>query len=244
MVSSFGGCVRSFFADQFTASAGQPFLVLASGWAVAGGERQTSTTDLWLTGATSVKHFSCYSPFLGGVLYQARWPLWAPLIRCAARWGPEDTPMERRVEDSTKKKAGRQSEGGGHYRNGAGTARQEYRPLRGLNCGWGQMRVPAPGWPGKQVSVPLGLSLYLKAEQARKRHVPSQTRRALARESVDCVAAELPPRRIRVLGDGGYALGSGQVFLTALGSGCHKVFQAKHPQCGGGNTHDNRSGRI
>jgi hypothetical protein len=29
-----------------------------------------------------------------------------------------------------------------------------------------------------------------------------------------------------------------------LRSGCHKVFQAKHPQHGGGNTHDNRSGRI
>jgi Transposase DDE domain len=62
-----------------------------------------------------------------------------------------------------------------------------------------------PGWPGQSVSVPIGLSLYLKAEQARKRHVPYQTRSALAREIVDFVAAQLPTRRIRVLGDGGYA---------------------------------------
>jgi hypothetical protein len=35
--------------------------------------------------------------------------------------------------------------------------------------------------------------------------VPYQTRSALAREIVDFVAAQLPTRRIRVLGDGGYA---------------------------------------
>jgi DDE superfamily endonuclease len=67
------------------------------------------------------------------------------------------------------------------------------------------MRIPVPGWPGKQVSVPIGLSLYLKEEQAQKLHVPYQTRSALAREIVDFVAAELPTRRIRVVGDGGYA---------------------------------------
>jgi hypothetical protein len=118
---------------------------------------------------------------------------------------PEGAPIVLHVDDSTKKKAGRQIEGVGHYRNGAGSARQEYRTLRGLNFVWGQMRVPVPGWPGKQVSVPIGLSLYLKEEQARKLRVPDQTRSALAREIVDFVAAQLPTRRIRVLGDGGYA---------------------------------------
>jgi hypothetical protein len=205
MVSSFGGFVMSLLADLFTAPSWQTFLVLAYGWAVAGGERQTITTYLWLTGATSVKHFSCYYPFLGGALYEARWQLWARIIRCAARWVPEGTPIELHVDDSTKKKAGRQIEGVGHYRNGAGSARQEYRTLRGLNFVWGQMRVPVPGWPGKQVSIPVGLSLYLKDAQARKLHVSYQTRSALAREIVDFVAAELPTRRIRVVGDGGYA---------------------------------------
>jgi len=160
---------------------------------------------LWLRGATRVKHFSCYYTFLGGALYQARWQMWARIIRCAARWVPEGTPITRHVDDSTKKKAGRQVEGMRHYRNGAGTARQEYRTLRGLNFVWGQMRVPVPGWPGQSVSVPIGLSLYLKEEQARKLNVPYQTRSALAREIVDLVAAELPTRRIRVVGDGGYA---------------------------------------
>ena len=178
IVSSFGVFVMSLFAGLFTAPSWQTFLVLAYGWAVAGGERQTITTYLWLTGATRVKHFSCYYRFLGGALYQARWHLWARIIRGAARWVPEGVPIILHVDDSTKKKAGRQIEGVGHYRNGAGSARQEYRTLRGLNFVWGQMRVPVPGWPGQQVSVPIGLSLYLKAEQARKLNVPYQTRSA------------------------------------------------------------------
>ena len=205
MVSSFGVFVRSFFADLFTVPSGQTLLVLAYGWAVAGGERQTITTYLWLSGATQLKHFSCYYTFLGGALYEARWALWARIICGAARWVPEGTPIELHVDDSTKKKAGRQIEGVGHYRNGAGTARQEYRTLRGLNFVWGQMRVPVPGWPGQQVSVPIGLSLYLKEEQARQLGVPYQTRSALAREIVDFVATQLPTRRIRVVGDGAYA---------------------------------------
>lgn len=205
MVSSFGMFVMSFFADQFTAPSWQTFIVLVYGWAVAGGERQTITTYLWFSGATSVKHFSCYYTFLGGALYEARWSLWAQIIRGAARWVPEGTPIELHVDDSTKKKAGRQIEGVGQYRNGAGSARQEYRTLRGLNFVWAQMRIPVPRWPGKQVSVPIGLSLYLKAEQARKLGVPYQSRSALARAIVDFVAAELPTRRIRVVGDGGYA---------------------------------------
>jgi hypothetical protein len=205
IVSSFGLFVMGLFAELFTTSSKQTFTMLAYGWAVASGERPTITTSRWLTGATSVKHFSCFYRFLGGALYEARWQLWARLIRCAARWVPEGAPIILLVDDSTKKKAGRQIEGVGHYRNGAGSARQEYRTLRGLNFVWGQMRIPVPGWPNQSVSVPIGLSLYRKEEQARKLNVPSQTRSALAREIVDCVAVQLPTRRIRVLGDGGYA---------------------------------------
>ena len=97
------------------------------------------------------------------------------------------------VDDSTKKKAGGHIEGVACYRNGAGTARQEYRTLRGLNFVWGIMRVPLPCWPGQRVSVPIGLSLYLKEEQARKLQLPYQSRSALAREIVDFVLPNSPP---------------------------------------------------
>jgi hypothetical protein len=205
IVSSFGLFVMSLFAGLFTAPSWQTFTVLAWGWAMAGGERQTITTYLWLTGASRVKHFSRFYEFLGGALYQARWQLWAQIIRRAAQGVPAEASIVLIVDDSTKKKAGRQIEGVGHYRNGAGSARQEYRTLRGLNFVWGIMRVPLPCWPGHQVSVPIGLSLYLKEDQARKLKLPYQSRSALAREIVDFVAAQLPARPIRVLSDGGYA---------------------------------------
>lgn len=205
IVSSFGLFVMGLFAGLFTTPSWQTFTLLAYGWAVAGGERQTITTYLWLSGATTVKHFSCFYPFLGGALYDRRWQLWGRIIRCAARWVPAAETIVIEVDDSTKKKAGRHIEGVGHYRNGAGSARQEYRTLRGLNFVWGIMRIPVPGWPGQKVSVPIGLSLYLKEEQARKLKHPYQSRSALAREIVDFVAAQLPTRQVRVLGDGGYA---------------------------------------
>jgi hypothetical protein len=205
IVSSFGVFVMGLFAGLFTTPSEQTFTVLAYGWAVASGERQTITTYLWLTGATAMKHFSCFYRVLGGALYQARWQVWARIIRCAAQWVPAGAPIVLSVDDATKKKAGRQIEGVGHYRNGAGSARQEYRTLRGLNFVWGLRRIPVPGRPGYYVSVPIGLSLYLKEEPARKLNVLYQTRSALAREIVDFVAAQLPTRRIRVLGDGGYA---------------------------------------
>lgn len=205
IVSSFGLFVMGLVAGLFTTPSAQTFTVLAYGWAVARGERQTITTYLWLTGATSVKHFSCFYRFVGGALYQARWQVWAQRIRCAAQWVPAEAAIVLSVDDWTKKKAGRQIEGGGHYRNGAGSARQEYRTLRGLNFVWGQLHFPVPGWPGQRVRVPIGLSLYLKEEQAQKLHVPYQSRSARAREIVDFVAAPLPTRRIRVVGDGGYA---------------------------------------
>jgi hypothetical protein len=68
MVSPFGVFVMGLVADLFTVPSWQTFTVLAYGWAVASGERQTITTYLWLTGATSVKHFSCYYTFLGGTV--------------------------------------------------------------------------------------------------------------------------------------------------------------------------------
>jgi hypothetical protein len=108
-------------------------------------------------------------------------------------------------DDATKKKAGTHIEGVDRYRNGAGSARQEYRTLRGLNFVWGIMRVPLPVWPGHCLSVPIGLSFYLKELHAHKLQLPYRSRSALAREIVDFVATQLPERHGRLLVDGGYA---------------------------------------
>jgi len=111
--------------DLFTAPAEQTWAWLACGWALAGRERHTITTSLWLRGATTVKHCSRFSVFLGGALDPARWQLWARVLRHAASWVPKQAPLVLEGEDSTKKKAGVHLDGVACYRNGAGAARQE-----------------------------------------------------------------------------------------------------------------------
>jgi hypothetical protein len=128
---------------------------------------------------------------------------------------PADAGIEVRLDDATMKKTGRRIQGAAHYRNGAGTARQEYRTLWGINLVWAIMRIPLQRWPGHHLSLPMGLELYLKEALANKLKGPYRSRSALARRIVDHVAATLPTRAIRVATDGGYAT---QAFLRALPS--------------------------
>ena len=212
LASSFGSFVMALFQGLFTAPSWRSFALLACGWALTS-RHHTITTYLWLTGAATLKHFSRFYVFLGCPFYHARWRVWACIIRYAAQLIPAEAPIVIEFDDTTKKKAGRHIEGVACYRNGAGSARQEYRTLRGLNFVLGVMRVPLARWPGHSVTVPIGLELYLKEEQARQHHLPYRPRSALARAMVDFVATQLPGRQIRALGDGGYAT---KEFLRAL----------------------------
>jgi hypothetical protein len=118
---------------------------------------------------------------------------------------PEDEVIRVACDDTTKKKAGRHSEGRDRYRHGAGSARQAYRTLQGVNVVVGLMRLPLQRWPGPCLSVPLGLELSLKEAQAHQLGVPYRFRSQLARDMLDCAAAQLPERSLRSLADGGYA---------------------------------------
>jgi hypothetical protein len=219
LASSFGTFVMGLFQGLFTAPSGRSLCLLACGWALAT-KQHTITTYLWLTGAATLKHFSRFYVFLGCPFYHARWRVWACLVRHAAQLIPADAPIVVEFDDSTKKKAGRHIEGVACYRNGAGSARQEYRTLRGLNFVLGVMRLPLPWWPGHCVTLPIGLELYLKEEQARRYHQPYRSRSALARTILDFVAAQLPERPIRALADGGYAT---KEFLRDLPRTVHVV---------------------
>lgn len=203
-VSSFGTFVMGLFHGLFTTPSRQSFALLACGWALTT-DRHTITTYVWLTGATAVKHFSRFYVFLGCPLYTQRWPLWGAVIRQAARLVPEGEVIQIAFDDTTKKKVGRHIEGLGRYRNGAGSARQEYRTLRGLNFVLGIMRIPLQRWPGHSLSVPIGLELYLKPAQATALHLPYRSRSQLARDILDFLAEQVPGRPIRSLADGGYA---------------------------------------
>jgi len=201
---SFGTLLMNLFQGIFSAPSWQTFTYLACGWVLAR-DRHTITTYLWLTGATTVKHFSRFYVFLGCPLYNRRWQLWGAIIRLAARFVPEHTVIRAAFDDTTKKKAGTHIEGRDRYRNGAGSARQEYRTLQGLNFVLGLMRIPLKRWPGHSLSVPIGLELYLKQEQAQKLGVLYRSRSQLARDILDFAAAQLPKHQLRSLVDGGYA---------------------------------------
>jgi DDE superfamily endonuclease/Archaeal putative transposase ISC1217 len=202
--SSFGTVVMTLFQGFFSTPSWRTFTYLACGWAFAS-DRHTITTYLWLTGASAVKHFSRFYVFLGCPLYNKRWHLWGAVIRLAAQFVPEGEVIRVSFDDTTKKKAGTHIEGLARYRNGAGSARQEYRTLRGLNFVLGIMRIPLQRWPGHSLSVPVGLELYLKPAQATALNMPYRSRRQLARDILDCIAEQLPGRPIRSLADGGYA---------------------------------------
>ena len=219
VASSFGTLVMTLFQGLFTAPSWQTFTSLACGWSLAT-DRHTITTYLWLTGATTVKHFSRFYVFLGCPLYNKRWQLWGAIIRLAAQYVPEGEVIRVIFDDATKKKAGTHSEGLARYRNGAGSARQAYRTLRGLHFVLGIMRVPLTRWPGHSLSVPVGLELYLKPAQAQKLQVPYRSRSQLARAMLDFIAQQLPGRSIRSLADGGYAT---KDYVRAFPTSTHMV---------------------
>lgn len=216
---SFGMVLMHLFQGLFTGPSWQTFTYLACGWTLAT-ERHTITTYLWLTGATTVKHLSRFYVFLGCPLYSKRWLLWGAIIRHAASFVPEGEVIRVIFDDTTKKKAGRQIEGRDRDRNGAGSARQEYRTLQGFNFVLGLMRIPLQRWPGHALRVPIGLELYLKPEQAQKLGVPYRSRSQLARAILDFAAEQVPTRHLRSLADGGYAT---KDYLRQLPDSVHVV---------------------
>jgi hypothetical protein len=221
LTSSFGAFVIRLFSDIFTVPSARTFALLAWGWALAEG-RRTITAYLWVTGAALLKHFSRFYVFLGSPFYAARGQVWARIIRHAARLVPAGDPIMLVFDDTTKKKAGRHIEGVDRYRNNAGSARQEYRTLRGVNFVLGTMLVPTRLWPGHQLAVPIGLEVYLREERARKLQVLYHSHSALARAMVDRVAQELPERQLRVLGDRSYAT---KEFVRALPAAGHVLLR-------------------
>lgn len=204
LASSFGNFIMMLFQGTLSALSWQNFTYLACGWALAWG-RQTITTYMWLSGAAAVKHFSRYYAFLGDPLDKARYAFWRRIICYGATLVPPEQAIDIDVDDGTMKKSGPHIEGASHYRNGAGTARQEYRTLWGVNLVWAIMRIPLRHWPGHYLSVPIGLEFYIKEDLARQLKVPYRSRSQLARRIIDLAAQQLPNRRLRVAADGDYA---------------------------------------
>ncbi len=105
--------------------------------------------------------------------------LWQQVLLLSASFIDTDEPIRIQVDDGTYKKNGRQIEGASNYRDGAGSAWQEYRSLCGLNWVWATMTIPFKRWPGYGLSIPVGLKLYVKQDIAKDLKVNYKSRSQL-----------------------------------------------------------------
>ena len=202
--SSFGSFLDDLFKGIFTKPSHQSFLLLSLGFVFAF-TRHTVASYLWRAGACAFKHFTRFYVFFGAPCYQRLERLFERVIIEAVCHVPEDEVIRVRFDDTTSKKTGRKIEGCSRYRNGAGTARQEYRTLWGLNFVVGEMRIRLSAWPSEFVSVPIGLALYLKKQQAKHLDRPYRSRSELAREMLDGLCRLVPDRTVLSVQDGDYA---------------------------------------
>lgn len=211
--SSFGIYLMNLFAHFFIPQSLQSFMVLARGWSLAS-NRHTISTYLWLSGAVSHKHFSRYYAFLSGRFFKVMEKLWARVILLAVSFIPPDQVLHMKIDSTTKKKCGQKIHGRDSFRNGAGTAHQEYRTLLGLHFVYAILAIPVTIFTSTySLNIPVGIKLYLREHWAEEPDVSFQSKSQLARAIIDQVANLLPQRRICVSADGDYAT---KAFLRGL----------------------------
>jgi hypothetical protein len=201
--SGFGRFLAELSTGLFTRPSQRSFFVLALGWALSSAQH-TVSGYLWLSAGVLVKHFSRFYVFLGAPFRRQLEPLWQRLLARALLYVPPGEPVVAVFDETVSKKSGRKIEGLGYYRNGAGSARQEYRTLRGVQFVIGILLIRLPQWPEQYLALPFGIEVCLKAEEAKKLKRPQRSCSVLARGMLErlCRATD---RRVLSIQDGGYA---------------------------------------
>lgn len=203
--SSFGYFICQLFSKHFTKKGWESFTTLAYGWSLSK-TRHTIANYLWLSGGVKYKHFSQYYIFIGGTFKNTINKLWATLLLQLDSHLPLNEKIELVVDDTTRKKSGKNIDGASNYRNGAGSARQEFRFLWGINFVYVILQFNYTiNNTIQKLSFPIGLRLYLKKDKAEELDRDYHTRSKLARQIIDFVANTLPHRKILVKADGGYS---------------------------------------
>ena len=140
--SSFGVFLTSLFATYFTAPSRQSLMVLAYGWSLAT-TQHTIASYIWAQWRRFCQTlFSLLFLSQRSILSCLIDSLWSVVIRLAAGFVEADQPIEIKIDDFIKKKSGKKISPASRYRNAAGSARQEYRVLWGINFVYGIMQVP------------------------------------------------------------------------------------------------------
>lgn len=213
MNSSFGTFLAVLFARHFRARSWESFRLLAYGWSLSR-SRHTIANYLWLSGATQYKHFSQFYCFLSRAFLRLLDPLWTAVLLFMDSLLPAQAVIELIIDDTTRKKSGRKIQGASHYQNRAGSARQEYRTLWGLNFVYAIVSFNwCKGDKTFKLSLPVGLRIYLKEPLAAKLERPYHSRSELARQLIDFITTLLAQRHFLLKADGGY---STKTFLRHL----------------------------
>lgn len=172
---------------------------------------------IWLSGGTNIKHYSRYYYFLSHCFGLCLEVLWMQVWQLLDQGFAPGEVIQLCIDDTTRKKSGRKIQGAGWYRNGAGSARQEYRSLWGLNFVYLTLTL---FWGEHRLILPMGLRIYLKPQRAQQLGRPFESRSKLARQMLDQIADWLPQRAFLVIVDGGYAT---KAFLRKLPHNVHVV---------------------
>lgn len=203
--SSFGRFIALMFSQCFTYRSWESFALLAYGWSMSR-TRHTIANYIWLSGGVKYKHFSQYYCFLGRAFLKVVDELWKSVLLLMDRMLPSDIVIDLVVDDTTRKKSGRKIQGASNYRNAAGSARQEYRTLWGLNFVYVIAQfVWVKNGVSFKLAIPLGLRIYLKKQVARKLGRSYHTRSHLARQMIDFIVGVLSHRKFNLKADGGYS---------------------------------------
>ncbi|MCO6493935.1 MAG: transposase [Phaeodactylibacter sp.] len=169
---------------------------------------------IWLSGGAKYKHFSRFYVFFSRAFLKLADKLWIAVLLLLDSMLPPEAAIELTVDDTTRKKSGRKIQGASNYQNRAGSARQEYRTLWGINFVY---VIASLYWDkgGKifKLALPVGLRVYLKEKVAIELERPFHPRSALARHIIDFIAGILPHLRFILKADGGY---STRKFLRGL----------------------------
>jgi hypothetical protein len=168
--------------------------------------RHTIAHYIWLSGGTKYKHFSQFYCFFSRAFLSLVDQLWKALLLLLDQLLADGALIELHVDDTVRKKSGRKIQGASHYKNQAGSARQEYRSLWGLNFVYvSACFVWTKAGADFRLNIPLGLRIYLKESVALQLERPFVCRSDLAREMIDFIAHFLAHRQFLVKADGGYS---------------------------------------
>ncbi len=151
--STFGQLLIECFGGLLYQRGMHIFLTLSHGWALSQ-ESHTLAHYIWLSGGSQFRHFSRYYVFLTESFWPKRAAFWLRIYAWIDRVLPTEMRVEVLLDDTRRKKSGKKIQGCAHYSNRAGSARQEYRVLWGLNFVYICLRVD---WRGYQLSIPLAI---------------------------------------------------------------------------------------